>query len=116
MDKKPTQNPKICILGMSGSVICGQKIHINFILKNRKNWVLVMSWSAMCSAISEISLFQSTFLRIQFGTIVTFLHNLDYRIFMNLKKEQNFNTNSDFFNYHVFSTWRISKNGSSAVS
>ena len=71
VDKKSTQNPKSWFLGMSGSVICGQKIHINFFekirkigfwechgasfvdkkstliffLKNSKNWVLEMSWS-----------------------------------------------------------------------
>ena len=71
VDKKSTQNLKSWFLGMSGSVICGQKIHINFFekirkigfwechgasfvdkkstliffLKNSKNWVLEMSWS-----------------------------------------------------------------------
>ena len=36
VDKKSTQNPKSWFLGMSGSVICGQKIHINFFEKIRK--------------------------------------------------------------------------------
>ena len=33
VDKKPTQNPKNWFLGMPGSVICGQKIHINLIFE-----------------------------------------------------------------------------------
>jgi len=38
VDKKSTlnfflKNPKICFLGMSWSVICGQKIHSHFLLE-----------------------------------------------------------------------------------